>query len=1411
MADGDPLAQMPPAPAPAPATPHRWTKFGSFPAFRAEGTSDALASSRPSSRGSSVEFDVTLSGSGTGTGTGTSSHAGSPGSLNGGDYSQSDGEYSANDWAATTCHTPASHRFVVELPQSTLTNPRSLYEGFVAPAPVARESEAVEALLELCGHQGSDEYVEFSLSNFTIYVDAAIYPCEMRPLHHLSTRAASNKFYFDGVLSVGQTQFFVKKVPFRELPIGNYDDDEATNHTVGDQIWIRSDLNQKKEIYYRLETPSIEYIRFFHPFVWIADLAKHVIDYCSHHGKSRRQIGLHHFKDQFGKFLCGRHATSEVFRQWYKANGSHDFRAPLAATIDFIWKEAVGVLGKQAASRHHFWSEIKGGYYKPMCGSIVPTPLDKDVEGEDSSTETPQKSTPHRSKPRLHAGADIPQTVVTPYIYDLFGHMGFDNIMKSTAPSEDVQRAQREQIRQTSSVLQTSHWGATQSRHEGLVASIQVGDVISTPPDEEETGTEWKRETSKHDKDLEHVWYGLVQQVHASGRKRSFDVIWMYQPRDTPCGLMKYPWSNELFLSNSCTCDTARVDENDVLATHRVAWFGQPVTDGSAEFFVRQTYNALENCWVSLQENHLTCAHRKDTGTEPEYSSGQTVLANMPNSSRLDVFVVESIHTKSRKRWARLRRLLRRNEEETGTFPPNELVYSEQFVEADLETIVRRCLVRAFLPDEKVPVPFNRNGTGDVFFLTHRQELDAEEVRYVPVRDLRALQFRQSRDLSRIPARRKLRGLDLFCGGGNFGRGIEDGGAVRMSWANDLSPNALHTYMANCNAKTCKPYLGSIDDLLQQALKGNNQMPRPGQVQFISGGSPCQGFSRLTAKEDLKSKHQEKNRSLVASFASFVDLFRPQYGLLENVHSIVKSQGNREECFFSQLICAIVGLGYQVRIIYADAWSYGSPQSRERVFLSFAAPGVTMPKPPALTHSHPPRINLKGIGLMSNGKPFGKRTTVPTPFKFVSASEAAGDLPDIRDAKADYCVGFPDHRISVGYTVRTRQQLRKIPIQPYGMSFDTCAYGYVDECGKRHPGSLSASDIADFFPSRSDGVASHRTDRGGKGWGRVHPKGLFRTVVTCCGPTDRRTGTVNHWQQPRPLTVLEARRAQGFPDEDIILGKASDQWRIVGNSVARQVALALGLAISEAWLDNLYDEPTKRVAGEASVKEGAFVEEETYLEQDTRVQVGVHAGEEIYAKQEAYVRVEANVEVSAGSQVYEGQEAHQGHLEQEACLENKGFSEEQTWVEPEIFSIEQEPAWDGQETWTSSEWFGQSVWEGPGVTTGDGYEISPPDTGGLTQDAAIAQLPEDSRSETSTTVGIRPRDIFTQDIFSDVPRDSASTRSTSIDVLAGGDPVGVEETRTHKRRSHSTILGGFRNKKPRMADADNLFPLFAED
>ncbi|KAI0390888.1 hypothetical protein F5Y17DRAFT_461321 [Xylariaceae sp. FL0594] len=945
-----------------------------------------------------------------------------------------------------------STNITVELPLSTLTEPASLFEGFIPPAAEEREWRAVAALLDVVStdHEVSEgDFVEFELDKFS---------------------------------------FFVRRVPFEKFPVKNYGE---SHHSVEDQIWILSDLNEKngREVYYKLRSPATDYRRFHEPYLWVADLTKHVIDFCEYCKGRGQRVGLQDFKLLFSDWSVRQHQDSKAFRRWHKANRSTDFRGANVANIEYIWKEAHDV-DPTLTSWHPVWRETKSlDYYAPNL----------------SLQASPQV---------------VPRTKVTPYIHTLFSHMVFGQLLEST---EVCAAAEAKQTKFTQD-LSSSHTPFRSSKRGGNMM-VEKGDVISTLPDDDSV-TQWKQAASKH-AEGPYVWFGLVQKVHARpSRPRSFDVLWLYQPIDTPCSVMKYPWKNELFLSDNCTYHhhTARVREDQVLAVHEVEFFGTPTT--SAEYFVRQTYVASDCRWASLRKEHFMC------GNENAFSQG-------------------SDSHESGKQFVRLRRLVPRKGVDmhaAHAAPLNELVYSQQFVEIAAKRIDRRCLVRAVGLGEEILPPYNRNGTGDAFYVTHEEVCADGVMKLQPIEPTRVKQeglFRQGFDPNK--AVQKLHGLDLFCGGGNFGRGIEEGGAVEMRWANDIWKGAIHSYMANSDpAGVCTPFLGSIDDLLHLALEGDQKVPSPGEVHFISAGSPCPGFSSLAV--DKTTDAQRKNQSLVASFASFVDLYRLLYGVLENVPTMVS--GLRDSCVFSQLVCALVSLGYQIQVMFLDAWAFGSSQNRSRVFIASTAPGLPTPKAPQPSHSHPEEVQYQKLGVMSCGRPFDSRKQVPTPFKFTPFGDDVGDLPNIQDGKADYCVGYPDHRLSIGYTPIIRKRLQQIPTHPYGMNFSKAWFGGVMTDSQRQ-----------LFPAAS----KSRVQKHSKGWGRVHPRKLINTVSTKCSPSDARVGRTNYWEQDRPITVLEARRAQGFLDSDVLVGTTADQFKIIGNSVCKIILDGRTWYLSAIW------------------------------------------------------------------------------------------------------------------------------------------------------------------------------------------------------------------------------------------------------
>ncbi|GAO19204.1 uncharacterized protein UV8b_05142 [Ustilaginoidea virens] len=1035
------------------------------------------------------------------------------------------------------------------IPELHLTYPRSYFQPFTPPAPLKGEAEALRLLRHAHAHAHARdldspassptaadglEFVEMQLDDFSVYCDTRYYPCELRPLHQLDIKRELNQFYFDGILSCASTRVFVRRVPISTVPIGNYHCLDSP--TVRDHVWLQSAMCKDTDTYYRLGCPAKEYRRFFDPFIWIADLAKHFVDFLFFMEARNAKVSISHFRHTFKKWLVLTHGTAPAFTQWLKKHPSNDFRTSIIANLAFLWKEYTGVLGHGRACFHSIWAEV-------------------------------WNMTLYPSRPCLAEAA----TVTTPYIFGLFSHLPFGSMLR-----ECVFASKSSAVRD--SVMLRNHLEPASVPHDAAavvvaascdattvdaqeIRKIKVGDTISTKRDDVESGTVWEREVSRTFADIDR-WFALVQKINQTvSGSLEFEVLWYYRSIDTICGLMKYPWENELFLSDHCSCtERYKIQQDQVLAIHTVEFGGDSST--KSEFFCRQVYISQDRKWISLQDGHLRCPHTSCRISKPEYQLGDTLLiqikAGNPVSEPCEL--IGSYVTPSGKPLFQFRRLLRRRDVDSAaaTAPCNELVYSNQAVQCYSSQIIGRCSVRFFKHGKKIPAPYSRDGMGSFFFITHQEVDDSGDVfKCAPMEEF-PKRLRQGLDpKDSIP---QLFGLDLFCGGGNFGRGLEEGGAVQMKWANDLDATAVHTYMANCKEKTLvDPFLGSIDELNGLAMDGKftGSVPTIGTVDFIAGGSPCPGFSRLT--NDKTTIKQRKNQSLVAAFASSVDIYRPKYGILENVPGIVQNRACRDEDVFSQLMCAIVGMGYQAQFLVLDASSFGASQRRTRVFLIFAAPGCRLPKKPQHTHSHPPHTQPLRLGRLPTGESLAEREFPrATPFTFVTAAQATKDLPKIYDGLPGACIPFPDHRVSIGISRINRSRIALIPTRPWGTNF-----------AQARRDVLTPAEISTFHgESGSRGGAQDVFQKNTNAFGRLYPSRLLETIVTSMNLVDRKSGRWLHWDENRPISIMEARRAQGFLDDEVLLGSSAKQYKIVGNSVARQVAFALGVAVREAWAES---------------------------------------------------------------------------------------------------------------------------------------------------------------------------------------------------------------------------------------------------
>ncbi|KAI7163956.1 S-adenosyl-L-methionine-dependent methyltransferase [Hortaea werneckii] len=999
--------------------------------------------------------------------------------------------------------------------------PRSMYEGWEPPIPAVPEAQAIEELQSAhtrlhAREEESPEFTYFELDDFSIFrpvskgMGTAAPPTgELVTLDRLQMHHG-DYFLVDGILSCGAVRYYVRKVPFRVLTIDGYGDDEVAN--VSGRICIQSFRGRAKRVWYKLGQPSSVYHRFYAPFLWLAHFTKYFVDYLL----EKERVTLSHFRNTFMDWLFLRWGSNPAFRSWLSQVDLTDFRTTVNANIRFLWKEYHSVEDDQARlDKHPVWGEVN----------------------RDALTAVPEQ-------PNLET-----ETVVTPFVHNCFKRMYFHKQMRARPLANPEVKAKVEARKAKLGLTSTGH---TQFKGEvpDLVSAssaqdyndIQEGDVICVEPDKE---SRWKSQAS--------VWYAYVQRVRTtrSERKR-LDVLWLYQVGDTTLGAAYYPFANELFLSDNCACGQDAIDAADILGQVTVEWGVLPAA--SRGYFVRQKFRTVheENTYdfVTPQKTDFKCSCRS-TKSEwddciDKYRINDTVLVleefGDEGEERLQPAQVLSFDVDTY--MIEMRRLLRKSETICKRARPNELVLTNATYSATPERVIRKCHMQCFSQTDvlmkNIPTPYNRDGEGDFYFYA------AEDDKF----DCLPPPKTTSRPHSLVK-QPKLTGMGIFCGGGNFDRGLEEGGAVKFKYAVDWAERALHSYRAN----TDEPdethfFLGSVNDCLARAIAGSREpsIAQPGDVNLIAGGSPCPGFSRL--QTDKMSLESLTNASMVASFVSFVDFLVPEYCILENVVSMTESMGGeKEQNVFAQLLASFVAMGYQVQQFLMDSWSYGSCQKRSRVFIVASAPGLAPWPVPAHTHDHP-SIRSRNLGRSSNGLPFGNRRDLHAPFPYRSAAEACGDLSAISDAQVQICPSFPDHRAPQESSVAMRNRITAVPKRPRGMGIVQAA----------NEGVLSGEPL-DYVRN----LKGIRAGQNSKVLTRIVPESLFETVITKWRLADGKLGRTLHWNEDRSCTVMELRRAQGFPDHEVIIGTPPEQVMIIGNSVDRKVSFALGLSLRESW------------------------------------------------------------------------------------------------------------------------------------------------------------------------------------------------------------------------------------------------------
>jgi len=216
--------------------------------------------------------------------------------------------------------------------------------------------------------------------------------------------------------------------------------------------------------------------------------------------------------------------------------------------------------------------------------------------------------------------------------------------------------------------------------------------------------------------------------------------------------------------------------------------------------------------------------------------------------------------------------------------------------------------------------------------------------------------------------------IDLFVGAGGITEGFKKAGFTCLC-ANDIDKEAQNTFCYN--HRNIPFLLKDIKDVSANELLKIAQCA-PNEVDVITGGPPCQGFS--LAGQRLSN---DPRNSLFREFVRIANDLHPKVIFFENVYGIMNMQKGE---VLKAILFEFNKIGYKCKYELINAADYGVPQARPR-FVLIGVLGedknISFPTP---THGSD-RIQFSLIE--SSRKPY------------VTVKEALQDLPEVDQGEGE--------------------------------------------------------------------------------------------------------------------------------------------------------------------------------------------------------------------------------------------------------------------------------------------------------------------------------------------------------------------------------------------------------------------------
>lgn len=363
----------------------------------------------------------------------------------------------------------------------------------------------------------------------------------------------------------------------------------------------------------------------------------------------------------------------------------------------------------------------------------------------------------------------------------------------------------------------------------------------------------------------------------------------------------------------------------------------------------------------------------------------------------------------------------------------------------------------------------------------------------------------------------ELTAISLFSGAGGMDIGVQQAGFDILACV-EIDKNCCETLRENIlrEKRATMVFEGDIkeyspDSILEEVGK------KPGEVDLVFGGPPCQAFSQIGKQLSL----YDDRGVLLFQIIRYAKVIKPKAIMVEQVKGLLnaKNLDGKKGGVFEDFITELDDMGYVPKWRVMLAADYGVPQLRERVFI------VATRKPNVFQFPYP-----------SHSKQSDTLSLLSLP-PYVTVGEVISDLNE--PIKKDESSIIPDNS---HYDVTPKRDRERIHGVAEGKSLSSQTHLPKEQIGR-----LTKKDTTKFL--RLSRYKPSNTLRGGE---------IFYHPI-----------------YDRYLTPREYMRIHGYPDSYVLRGpirgrtgtvKDLDQHRQIGNSVPPPLAYAVAEKVKEVIL-----------------------------------------------------------------------------------------------------------------------------------------------------------------------------------------------------------------------------------------------------